>query len=102
MVVVNDTASLSKLLPELKKRGNLLYPMAYCDSIPPMHKISVREVMIDTDPNNQEIYHPKQVPAGKFALTAKGLRNLELAVGIDWVSQACFRKDNGMIPCTLR
>lgn len=96
MVIVNTTDSLSKLLPELKKRGNLLYPLSYCDGIPPMHKVSVREVTIDSNPDHGEIYHPKQTPSGMFALTATGLKRLESAAGIDWVSQLCFRKDNGL------
>jgi hypothetical protein len=95
-MIVDTVDSLTNLLEQLKKEGNLLYPLTFCDSIAPMHRVSVRKVQIDPDPDRGEVYHPKQVSAGKFALTKIALLKIDLAAGLDWISQLCHRTDNGM------
>jgi hypothetical protein len=95
-MIIDTVDALTNLLGQLNKEGNLLYPLTFCDSIALMHRVSVRKVKVDTDLSKQEIYHPKQVGAGKFALTKISLLKLDLAAGLDWVSQLCHRTDNGM------
>jgi hypothetical protein len=95
-MIINTVDSLTKLLEDLKKEGNLLYPLTFCDSIAPMHRVSVRRLTIDPDPDYGEIYHPKQAPSGKFALTKIALLKIDLAAGLDWIGQLCHRTDNGL------
>jgi hypothetical protein len=95
-MIIDTVDALTNLVSQLNKEGNLLYPLTFCDSIAPMHRVSVRKVQVNIDPDKQEIYHPKQVSAGKFALTKISLLKIDLAAGLDWISQLCHRTDNGM------
>jgi hypothetical protein len=94
-MIINTSDALSKLTEELKKEGNLLYPLTFCDGIAPMHRVSVRRLSINPNPDHGEVYHPKQVSVNKFALTKVALIKIDLASGLDWIPQLCHRKDNG-------
>lgn len=95
-MIIDTVDGLTNLLGQLKVEGNLLYPLTFCDSIAPMHRVSVRKVQVDPNPDKGEVYHPKQVGAGKFALTKLALLKIDLAAGLDWISQLCHRVDSGM------
>lgn len=94
-MIINTTDTLLTAIEQLKNEGNLLYPLSYCDSIASMHRVSVRRLKIDSDTNAGEVYHPAQVPQGRFALTKIGLLKIDLAAGLDWMPEFCNRMDNG-------
>lgn len=66
----------------LSNQVNLVSPFARLDYIPPMHKISLRVVRIDTDTKGKDVYHnPLFCDSDEVALTRIGLLKVWQAMG---------------------
>lgn len=89
-LVTNPVASIQEMsdrFTELEKHANVVSPLSKLDHMLPMHRISLRTTVINTDPRAGEVYRDGRFCQGdEVALTKNGMLKLMGAAGVNVVS----------------